>query len=158
MRDRRVEIAPMREEDIDAIVEIESHAFRNPWPRQVFSEEIGREWAYVDVVRERDPAGASQVVAFCNYWLVRDEIHLLNIAVHPDRRRGGHGRRLMDHMLAFARHHDCRYVTLEVRRSNEPAIAMYRGYGFEEVGLRPRYYAEDGEDALVMTLELEPSL
>jgi [ribosomal protein S18]-alanine N-acetyltransferase len=155
MRERRVEIVPMREGDIDEVCEIEGHSFRAPWPRQVFLEELDREWAYLDVVRERGRAGVSRVVAFCNYWLVRDEVHLLNIATHPHRRRAGLGRRLMEHMLDFARRRSCRFVTLEVRRSNEAAIGLYQAYGFRAVGVRPRYYAEDGEDAIVMTLELD---
>ena len=61
---------------------------------------------------------------------------------------------LMGHLLAFARERDCRYVTLEVRKSNHAAQSLYRAHGFEAVGLRPRYYAEDGEDAVVMTLDL----
>ena len=98
--------------------------------------------------------GDSSVVAFCNYWLVADEVHLLNIATHPEARRRGHARRLMDHLLAFARENKCRYVTLEVRRSNTGAQELYRSYGFEAVGVRPNYYVEDREDAIVMLLEL----
>ena len=94
------------------------------------------------------------MVAFCNYWLVRDEVHLLNIATHPDRRRRGYARFLMEHLLGFARRHKCRYITLEVRRSNEAALGLYRAYGFEPVGVRPNYYIEDREDAIVMLLEL----
>ena len=144
----------MTREDLPEVSEIEAHSFRAPWPDQIFVEELDREWAYLDVVRERDEGGRSRVVGFCNFWLVRDEIHLLNVAVHPDRRRHGFARRLMDHLMAFATAHECRFVTLEVRRSNAAAIGLYRRYGFEPVGLRPKYYAEDGEDAIVMTLEL----
>jgi ribosomal-protein-alanine N-acetyltransferase len=144
----------MRSDDLPEVSVIEAHSFRAPWPDQIFTEELEREWAHLDVVRERDDTGKSRVIAFTNYWLVRDEVHLLNIAVHPDRRRHGFARQLMDHLLAFARRHECRYITLEVRRSNVGAIDLYKHYGFEAVGLRPKYYAEDGEDAIVMTLEL----
>jgi ribosomal-protein-alanine N-acetyltransferase len=144
----------MRLDDLEDVLEIEASSFRSNWPRRVFLEELDREWAYIDVVRARLPDGGSKVVAYCNYWLVRDEIHLLNIATHPDARRRGHARMLMDHMLEFARRHKCRYVTLEVRRSNQAAIDMYESYGFEAVGIRPKYYVEDREDAIVMTLEL----
>lgn len=154
MRERRVEITPMTADDLSEVSEIEAHSFRAPWPDQIFTEELDREWAHLDVVRERDAAGKSRVIAFTNFWLVRDEVHLLNVAVHPDRRRHGFARMLMTHLMAFARRHECRYVTLEVRRSNLGAIALYKEFGFEAVGLRPKYYAEDGEDAIVMTLEL----
>jgi ribosomal-protein-alanine N-acetyltransferase len=154
MRQRRLEIAPMREEDLDQVLAIENRAFRSPWTKQIFREELSRDWAYLEVVRERVPSGGSEVVAFCNYWLVRDEVHLLNIATHPDRRRRGYARFLMEHLLDFARRHKCRYITLEVRRSNEAALALYGRYGFEAVGVRPNYYVEDREDAIVMLLEL----
>ncbi len=152
-RGRRVEIVPMRLSDLDDVMEIERLSFRAPWSRQVFIEELDRDWAYVDVIRERTASG-SRAAAFCNYWLVRDEVHILNIAVHPDERRKGHATRLLTHMVEFARRHACRYITLEVRRSNHGAIKLYRSFGFRPVGIRPNYYVEDNEDAIVMLLEL----
>jgi len=134
---------------LDAVDEIERHSFKNPWPPQVFAEELTREWARVDVALDR-----GRVVGFVDYWIVQDEIHLLAIASHPDARRRGIGKLLLDHLLARAREEQAVLVTLEVRRSNVPAIAMYERAGFATVGVRPRYYAEDNEDALVMTLDL----
>jgi ribosomal-protein-alanine N-acetyltransferase len=154
MRNRRVEITPMQADDLEDVLAIEQAGHPSPWPRQVFAEELERAWARIDVVRERADDGRSRVVAFCNYWIVRDEVHLLNIATHPDRRRRGHGAALMDHMLAFARQRGCKYLTLEVRRSNSGAIALYERYGFEAVGVRRQYYVENSEDAIVMALEL----
>jgi [ribosomal protein S18]-alanine N-acetyltransferase len=154
MRRRRVEISPMHRSDLEDVLEIEKHAFRSPWSRQIYLEELDREWARLDVVRERGEDGESRVVAFCNYWLVRDEVHLLNLATHPDRRRNGHGRALMNHMVEFARRQVCRYITLEVRKSNQGALDLYRQFGFLPVGIRPKYYVEDQEDAVVMLLEL----
>ena len=142
-------IEPMQAADLDDVDAIERHSFKAPWPRQVFVDELAREWARVDVARD-----AGRVVGFCNYWLVKDEVHLLAIATHPDRRRAGVGRRLMDHLLDVARARASVLVTLEVRRSNVPAIALYERLGFVAVGLRRAYYAEDAEDALVMTLDL----
>lgn len=156
MRRRALEIVPMRLADLDEVMVIAEASFATPWPRKVFAEELEREWAYIDVLRERREDGSSHVVGFCNYWLVHDEVHLLNVAVSPERRRRGVALRMMEHLLAFARKHACRYITLEVRRSNVAAIELYRSVGFEAVGLRPRYYAEDHEDAVLMTLELEP--
>ena len=94
------------------------------------------------------------MLAFVNYWLVRDEVHVLNVASHPEARRQGHASRLLEHVIAFANRNKCRYVTLEVRRSNSGAIRLYRKYGFRPVGVRPNYYVEDNEDAIVMLLEL----
>lgn len=144
----------MREADLDEVVAIAAASFTAPWSRKVFAEELEREWARIDVLRERSADGSSHVVGFCNYWLVHDEIHLLNIAVAPKQRRRGLGLRMMERLLEFAKRHDCRYITLEVRRSNEAAIELYRSCGFEAVGYRPRYYTEDDEDAVLMTLEL----
>ncbi|HEX4460771.1 MAG TPA: ribosomal protein S18-alanine N-acetyltransferase [Polyangia bacterium] len=151
-RQRRFEIVPMRATDLDAIMDIERVSFRAPWSRQVFVEELDRDWAHVDVLRDRQLGQG--VLAFCNYWLVRDEVHILNVAVHPEGRRQGHASRLLEHVIAFASRHKCRYLTLEVRRSNAGAIRLYRKYGFRPVGVRPNYYVEDNEDAIVMLLEL----
>jgi ribosomal-protein-alanine N-acetyltransferase len=151
-RQRRFEIVPMKAGDLDEIMDIERVSFRAPWSRQVFVEEFDRDWAYVDVLKERKPDAL--VLAFVNYWLVRDEVHVLNVATRPDARKLGHGSRLLEHVIAFANRHKCRYVTLEVRRSNAGAIRLYRKYGFRPVGVRPNYYVEDNEDAIVMLLEL----
>jgi len=147
--DDELEIVPMVAADLDAVDEIERHSFKAPWPAQVFAEELTREWARVDVARLR-----GRVIGFVDYWLVHDEVHLLALATHPDVRRRGHGKRLLDHLLAFARANPYALVTLEVRRTNVPAVTLYERAGFAHVGVRPRYYAEDNEDALVMTLEL----
>src|SRR5688572_32877346 len=97
-KNRRVEICPMRLGDLDEVMEIERLSFRAPWSRQVFIEELERDWAHVDVIRERQARGG-RVVGFCNYWLVRDEVHILNVAIHPDERRKGHGERLLVHVI-----------------------------------------------------------
>jgi len=142
-------IEPMHPADLDEVDVIERHSFKNPWPARVFLDELERAWARVDVAREH-----SRVIGFCNYWLVKDEVHLLAIAVHPDRRRAGVAARLMEHLVAKVRAAAYVLITLEVRRSNRPAIALYERFGFVAVGMRRGYYAEDGEDAIVMTLEL----
>jgi ribosomal-protein-alanine N-acetyltransferase len=144
-------IEPMKAADLDAVMEIERVSFRSPWSRQVFLEEMARDWAHVDVVRE---AVSRKVVAFGNYWLVADEVHVLNLATHPLARRAGHASRMLAHMVDFARRELCRYVTLEVRRSNAVALRLYRRFAFRAVGVRPNYYAEDQEDAIVMLLDL----
>jgi ribosomal-protein-alanine N-acetyltransferase len=142
-------IEPMQSTDLDEVDAIERHSFKAPWPRQVFADELGRSWARVDVARAND-----RVIGFVDYWLVADEVHLLAIATHPDHRRRGVAARLLDRVLCVARAGAARMVTLEVRRTNVPAIALYEHRGFKRVGVRPAYYAEDNEDAVVMTLEL----
>jgi ribosomal-protein-alanine N-acetyltransferase len=132
-------------------MEIERLSFKSPWSRQVFAEELARTWAHVDVVRQNL---SSAIVAFCNYWLVADEVHLLNLATHPQERRTGHASRLLAHVVEYARRAACRLVTLEVRRSNEVAQRLYRRFAFKAVGIRPNYYVDDQEDAVIMSLDL----
>lgn len=141
----------MNASDIDDVVAIEREAQGHPWDAKVFAEELEREWARLVVLRCE-----GRVVAYCNYWLVHDEVHLLNIATDASVRRQGCGTLLMQHLLQVARERDSRYVTLEVRVSNAAAIAMYDRHGFAQVGVRPGYYADNREDALVMVLELPP--
>jgi ribosomal-protein-alanine N-acetyltransferase len=145
------EIVPLTKEDLSQVMEIERSAFPYPWSEAIFERELSYDWAHLIGRMERE---TGKLVGFVNYWLVYDEVHVLNIAVHPGFRRQGHGRALLEHVIAFARMHRCSFVTLEVRRSNLAAQALYRQYGFEQVGVRPRYYLENGEDALVLTLHL----
>ena len=153
--DQTTELVEMVEDDLDQVLAIERQCFRPGWTRKVFADELQRSWAYLKVLRRPRLHESPQVLGYCNYWLVRDEVHLLTIAVHPNHRFQGHGSRLMRHLLMFAQTRQCRFVTLEVRRSNEAALSLYRGCGFASVGLRPKYYVEDGEDAIVMTLEFD---
>jgi len=145
------DVEPMKLGDLDAVMEIEGASFRSPMPARMALEEMGREWAHIDIVRDR--AGRN-VAAFSNYWVVADEVHLLNLATHPEARRAGHASRLLAHIIEVGRERKCRFVTLEVRRSNAAAVRLYRRFGFRAVGVRPNYYAEDQEDAIVMLLDL----
>lgn len=135
-------------EDLEAIDEIEQHSFKVPWPRSVFEGELARDFARIDVVR--DP----HLIAFNNYWLVAGELHILAIATHPDRRRSGIAGLLLAHAMTAARSVSATLGTLEVRRGNAPAIALYERAGFRTVHVRQRYYQDDGEDALVMLCDL----
>jgi len=146
-----VDIVALDRADIDAVMEIERLSFPSPWSREAIIEELGRAWARLDVVRD---GATGTLAAFANYWLVADELHILNIATHPQWRRQGHATRLLAHMIDVARAVPCRLMTLEVRRSNVSAQRLYRRFAFRSVGVRPNYYAEDQEDAIVMLLEL----
>jgi ribosomal-protein-alanine N-acetyltransferase len=114
-------------------------------------EELARPYARIWVVRlepDAEPAG------FALAWHAADEVHLLDLAVDPDARRRGVGRRLVEAVLGYARETSARLVLLEVRRSNEAAIALYRSAGFSEIGVRRGYYSDNGEDAVEMNVEL----
>ena len=144
-------IQPLTPADLDAVVEIERLSFRTPWLRQAFEEEMARPWARGEVLRD---AVTGRAVAFADYWLVADELHILNIATHPEARRQGHGAQLLRHILELARLASYKTVELEVRRSNLAAQALYRSFKFEQVGMRARYYEDNDEDAILMTLRL----
>ena len=148
---QRFRTIPLSTEDLDQVIEIEKTAFPYPWSRNIFQRELTYDWAHL-IGRLDDQSG--RLVAYVNYWLVYDEVHVLNIAVHKDDRRHGHGAAMLDHVVAFSRMHRCATITLEVRRNNLSAQALYKRFGFKQVGIRPRYYVEDGEDALVMVLVL----
>jgi ribosomal-protein-alanine N-acetyltransferase len=149
-------VAPATSADLDAIDEIERHSFARPWSREMFEAQLTRELARLDVAR------APAVVGFCNYYVIPDhharggEVHILAIATHPDHRRAGVGAALLDHALAGGRALYANLATLEVRRGNAPAIAMYERAGFRTVHVRKQYYQDNGEDALVMLSELLP--
>jgi ribosomal-protein-alanine N-acetyltransferase len=100
---------------------------------------------------EPEHASADRIVGYLGLWYMVDEAHIVAIATHPAYRRQGIGERLLARALELARERDIKTVTLEVRVSNEPAQRLYEKYGFRRVGLRPRYYTDNGEDALIMT-------
>jgi ribosomal-protein-alanine N-acetyltransferase len=139
--------------DLDAIDEIERHAFPTPWPRATFEAELTRAWARIDVARIAATSPGA-LAGFCNYWIVAEEVQILAIATHPDRRRLGVGRDLLLHALAAGRAVGGTRASLEVRRSNVPAIALYERAGFTVAHVRTRYYQDNGEDALVMLAPL----
>jgi ribosomal-protein-alanine N-acetyltransferase len=143
-------IAPATPADLDAIEEIERHSFPSPWPRETFEAELAREGARLIVER----GGRGAVIGFCNYWIIFDELHVHAIATHPDHRHAGTGARLLAHALDEGRALGCTLATLEVRRGNAPAIALYQRAGFRGVHVRARYYQDNQEDALVMLCEL----
>lgn len=151
-------VAPATAADLDAIDDIERHAFPRPWPRSVFETELGRDLARIDVARAR---AAAPIVGFSNYWLVTDterggEVQIHAIATHPDHRRGGVGAALLARALANGCAARCTVATLEVRRGNVPAIRLYERAGFRTVHVRAAYYQDNAEDALVMLTELSP--
>lgn len=140
-------IEPAAAGDLDALVEILNASFPAPWTRVMMTEELRRPVAHVWVLR---PSAGGAVAAFVDFWRVADEIHVLNLATRPEARRRGYARRLMQAVLDYGRATHANLTTLELRAGNAPARALYASLGFEPLGVRPRYYADNGEDALVM--------
>jgi len=145
----RVKVVPMEPEHLDAVMAIENVSFPIPWRREAFLFEILlNETADYVVALYRD-----QVVGYGGMWLVLDEAHITNIAVHPDCRGRGIGRRILQELIKRAALRGATKMTLEVRPSNLIARKLYRDLGFEEKGVRKRYYQDNHEDAIIMWLE-----
>jgi [ribosomal protein S18]-alanine N-acetyltransferase len=135
--------------DLDRVMVINCASFRHPWSADLMRREMLHDWSTV-LLAVAEGSGSEEVQGFIVYWTVHDEIHVLNVAVAPEHRRRGIARALMLEAEARGRRRGIRLVTLEVRRSNDAAIALYRQLGYRVVGVRPNYYAEEGEDAIVM--------
>ena len=142
-----VVIEPMRADDIPAVHDIERASFSAPWPTYAFRQELesNRLARYV-VAREGD-----HVVGYGGLWLMVDEAHITTFAVAPASRRQGVGERMLLELLRISESVGAAVATLEVRVSNLPARRLYEKYGFRPVGVRPRYYTDNNEDALIMT-------
>ena len=139
-------IERMRPEDLDQVVAIERVSFSMPWSRGAFLYEVEQnQVARCWVMRE-----GARVTGYLCLWEIADEIHITNVAVHPDARRRGIGRALLRRVIEDARRRRLRLAVLEVRPSNDEARALYESFGFRVVGRRHGYYYDTGEDALVM--------
>jgi len=138
-------------EDVDRVLEIEKEGFLHPWSRELVERELDHAWSAL--LLAEDGVGGP-VVGYIVFWVVHDEVHVLNVAAAVAARRRGVGRSLMEAAEGEGRRRGARLSTLEVRRSNEAAIALYRAMGYRQVGIRPNYYAEEREDAIVMVKTL----
>lgn len=133
--------------DLEAVVDIEAASFNNPTTREWYERELVRpEVCFIYVLRTPD----DPVAGFCAFWRVGEQIHVNNLAVRPELRGRGLGRQLLDGVLATAARLGATSVTLEVRRSNTPALRLYERAGFRQVGVRRNYYTQPVEDALVL--------
>jgi ribosomal-protein-alanine N-acetyltransferase len=141
-------------EDVARVVEIERDGFAHPWSRELLERELGHAWSHTLLALEPAAGGGERVVGYIVFWLVHDEVHVLNVATALEARRRGVGRELMLAAEDAGRQRGARISTLEVRRSNAAAIALYLGMGYRQIGVRPNYYAEEREDAIVMVKQL----
>lgn len=145
-----LQVRPLTTEHVPELLEIERQSYSYPWSEGVFVDCFKSDYhvwgAYLGGV----------LVGYAAVLNVLDEVHLLNLCIHPRRRSGGAGRRLLRHLIAEATREGMNQVLLEVRLSNSPASKLYKSEGFEEIGRRPKYYptATGREDARVMSLLL----
>jgi ribosomal-protein-alanine N-acetyltransferase len=143
-------IRKMTEYDIDQVLQIERKSFATPWSRDSFIMEVNKNnFAYYIVAEKED-----KIVGYGGMWLIIDEGHITNIAVHPDYRGLGIGNILVEELIAVCKEKGFMRMTLEVRKSNKVAQSLYIKYGFEACGIRPGYYSDTKEDAVIMWKEL----
>jgi ribosomal-protein-alanine N-acetyltransferase len=143
-------VEEMRLADLNEIMVIEEACFPTPWPRQVFDMELKSPRSFARVTR-LDGVITGYIIA----WMIYDEIHILNIAVHPDFRKMGIGEHMMRHCLDHFLAKGAKHAILEVRRGNTGAKRLYEKLGFRSIGIRRGYYVDTGEDAIVMMLSMK---
>ena len=142
-------IRPMQETDIEAVVLIEQESFSIPWSKSAFIDEMSNEKAHYLVMEEDN-----RVIGYGGFWKILDEGHFTNLAITPEYRHRGLGKKLIEAMLNYGRTLGIDKVTLEVRETNENALRAYATLGFHIEGKRRRYYTNPDEDAMIMWLSL----
>jgi ribosomal-protein-alanine N-acetyltransferase len=142
-------ILRLTNEDLDAVSAILEPSDLHVDLRSELARDIALPWVI------RDHSGL--IVGFLLAWSVADELHLLELASHPEHRRRGFGRALLEALILHARQQQKRLLLLEVRRSNRAAIALYESSGFRHTGVRRGYYSDTGEDALEMRITFDPT-
>ncbi len=158
-RTGRFYIEPATARDLDDILRIEQESFSAPWTRKMFEAELsGNPFAHFSVLRSGGADGTGkELLGYICFWVVFEELRLMNLAVSPSARRQGLATALVRHALAVGRAQGAGRAVLEVRSSNEEARRLYERMGFVQVGLRAKYYANPIEDARLMELALAES-
>ena len=147
---QRVSFRSMVPADLDEVMAIERTSFRHPWSSNFFLEELQVACARSVLAQLND-----KIVGYVLFWLLPETVDIHNIAVHTEFRRQRIGQTLLRQVFEQARSRHSSRVTLEVRVSNIAAQKLYESVGFVSQGLRKGYYSDDGEDAMIMALELD---
>jgi len=145
-----IEIEEMGQADLDEVMKIEKRSFAAPWSRKLFIETLAFPLSFNLVARKKID---KRIAGYANFYLIKDEVQVLNIAIAPESRGMGYATALLKHAIAVLRALGGEEFFLEVREGNAHAIELYRKLGFRKVGRRRRYYTETNEDALVMHLK-----
>jgi ribosomal-protein-alanine N-acetyltransferase len=140
----------MRQADLTEVMAIESLSFSEPWTEEMFRHELSADRIAEVVVARVESGSGSRIVGFLCAWVVGDELHINNVAVHPGYRRRGVASQLLEETLRRGKVRGAEAGYLEVRASNDAARAMYEQYGFTVVGRRRNYYDHPREDAILM--------
>lgn len=154
MDNNYITFRPMRNDDLDSVMHIDHLSFSMPWPESAYRHDLNENpSAMLWVAEHYAQDEGNRVVGMIVLWLVLDEVHIATLAVDPDFRGRGIGSSLLEFVLTKAMDRGARQALLEVRASNLVAQSLYKGYGFEIVSRRPRYYRDNNEDALLMNLD-----
>ena len=145
----------MGQGDIEEVLEIEQSLFSAPWSRLSYESELTGTSAYNYIVKSEKETSGTRIIAYICFHLAADEMHLLKIAVHRKWQQTGIASRLLRACLDVAIEKGATIAFLEVRVSNLSAIKFYSKFGFQHMGIRPGYYSENREDALVMIMKLK---
>ena len=145
-------IRRMTVDDVPTVAAIEAATFPTPWSEDAFRKEITDNPVARYLVAEKDGA----VIGFAGAWIILDESHITNIAILAEHRGNGYGRALTAALMQYLSNLGAAYATLEVRKSNVTAQNLYKSLGYVSVGVRKRYYEDNGEDALLMVCEHMP--
>lgn len=149
-------IVPVGPAMLGEVLEVERLCFHDPWPPSAFQAELGHPWSFFRAIGpSAGGRGLARAQGFIVAWLLPGDMHLLKMAVLPERRRGGLGRSLLTAALERFADTGGGTVSLEVRPSNRAAQAFYHRMGFVQVGVRKNYYQRDGEDALVLVRKVD---
>ncbi len=151
MRSSNVIVREMKIEDIAAVFRIEQSSFPTPWSPYAFERELTQNKMARYFVIEVD----NLVVGYGGMWIIIDEAHITNIAISPEYRNKRLGSILLKAMIDFAEKNGVFKMTLEVRKSNLAAQRLYEKYGFVAAGIRPKYYQDTNEDAVIMWREIK---
>ncbi len=144
----KYQMVSLAKEMLPGLAELEKLCFSVPWSENMFAGELANSAAVYRVILCED-----KPVAYMGMWLVADEGQITNVAVHPEHRRCGLAKQLIEAFIDIAKREELACMTLEVRAGNQPAISLYQSFGFYQVGLRRNYY-EGKEDALLMNLDV----
>lgn len=147
MSEKKIRIVPMNADHLEELERLERICFSRPWSKRMLGEELENQCAAFLVAEDEN----GTVLGYAGLLVMLDEGYITNVAVFPEYRRLGVAAKIIDVYMNFAAANDLAFLTLEVRPSNEAAIALYRRFGFEEVGRRKNYYDLPKEDALILT-------
>lgn len=155
LKEENITIEDMKEGDLSEVLKIEEESFSDPWTYSMFNAELSNPFSYQWVARGVARDNSVVLTGFICFWIVEDEAHILDLAVHPLYRRRGVGSLLIKTSLDYWKDAGVKSAYLEVRESNEDARRLYERFGFKVITRRPKYYTRPREDAYVMFRDLK---